>query len=97
MLHHEAGDTPKLKDLVYELKGVDFHALGVQLEVPGHALTDIDRNYHDVGRKLSEMLQYWLANDGCCSWKKIVRALERVGGHGKIIKTIKSEYLNEPG
>ena len=42
MLHHEAGDAPKLKDLVYELKGVDFHALGVQLEVPGHALTDID-------------------------------------------------------
>ena len=84
--------VPKIKDLVYELKGVDWHELGIQLEVPAHTLTKIGREHHTEARKLSEVLQYWL-NNGETSWNRIVEALKRIEGHGNIIKTIESEYI----
>ena len=54
-------DDPKLKDLVYELKEVDWKQLGIQLNVPRHILRNIDReNPGNESRKLSEVLQYWM-------------------------------------
>ena len=84
-------DVPKLKDLVYELKEVDWHDLGVQLEVPTHILRTIDRENPTEARKLSEVLQYWL-NNGDANWKEIIEALRRIDNHGNVIKTIESKY-----
>lgn len=84
--------VPKLKDLVYELKEVDWHELGIQLEVPIHTLKNIGKENPSEARRLSEVLQYWL-NNGEASWREIVKALKRIGNHANIIKTIESEYL----
>ena len=86
---------PKLKDLVYELKAVDWHDLGIQLDVPPHILKNIGKENPTEARKLSEVLQYWL-NNGEAHWKEIVKALKRIGNHGNIIRTIESEYLELP-
>ena len=63
-------DDPKLKDLVYELKEVDWKQLGIQLNVPRHILRNIDReNPGNESRKLSEVLQYWIDNaEPAASW-----------------------------
>ena len=86
---------PKLKDLVYELKEVDWNQLGIQLNVPRHILRNIDReNPGNESRKLSEVLQYWIDNaEPAASWEKIVEALRRIGGHKNIITTIQSKYI----
>ena len=44
--------VPKLKDLVYELRGVDWNELGIQLDVPAHTLNSISRDNPTVARKL---------------------------------------------
>ena len=85
------GSVPKLNDLVYELKGVDWNELGIQLGVPKHTLRNIDRDNPTEARKLSEVVQYWLSNSEP-SWEMIITALERIGGHGDIIKSINSNY-----
>ena len=75
-------DDPKLKDLVYELKEVDWNQLGIQLNIPRHILRNIDReNPDNESRKLSEVLQYWIDNEPVASWEKIIQALQRISGH----------------
>ena len=90
-------DDPKLKDLVYELKEVDWNQLGIQLNVPRHILRRIDQeNPGNESRKLSEVLQYWIDNEPAASWEKILEALQRIGGHKNIITTIQSKYTISP-
>ena len=88
-------DDPKLKDLVYELKEVDWKQLGIQLNVPRHILRNIDReNPGNESRKLSEVLQYWMDNaESATSWEMILVALQRIGGHKNIITSIRSKYM----
>ena len=82
---------------MYELKEVDWHQLGIQLEVPIHVLTEIDReNPGDERRKLTEVLDYWIKNaKPAASWEMIVKALQRITGHGNVIANIQS-YINSP-
>ena len=77
---------------MYELREVNWHELGDQLEVPNHILTNFDIENRTEDRKLSEVLNYWLRN-GDASWKVMVEALSRIGKHGIIITTIKSKYI----
>jgi hypothetical protein len=86
-------DDPKLKDLVYELKEVNWNQLGIQLNVPRHILRNIDQEYpSNESRKLSEVLQYWIDDEPAASWEKILQALQRIGGHKNIITSIQSKY-----
>ena len=85
-------DVPKLRDLVYELRGVDWNELGVQLDVPNYILRNIGIDNITEYRKLSEVLNYWLNNKDV-NWKVIVEALSRIGKHGLIITTIESKYI----
>ena len=89
------GGPPELRDLTFELKGVDWYELGVQLKVPTSDLKKIERQNPTEARRLTEVLQYWLDNE-TASWEMIVEALERIGGHGKIITTIRSKYMTTP-
>ena len=66
---------PELRDLVHELKGVNWHALGIKLDVPTHTLKSIEGDNPTQDRRLSEVLQYWILNDREASWAGIVRAL----------------------
>ena len=85
-------DVPKLSDLVYELKGVNWYELGVQLDVPEYILANIDEENRTEDRKLSKVLNYWL-NNRYANWKVMVEALSRIGKHGLIITTIQSKYI----
>ena len=73
---------------------MDWYQLGVQLNVPEHILTQIDlENPGNESRKLTKLLQYWKRNNEA-SWEKIVKALQRIGGHKNIIAEIKSKYMS---
>ena len=92
-------DDPKLKDLVCELKEVDWNQLGIQLNVPRHILRNIDReNPGNESRKLSEVLQYWIDNaeSGEALWETIIIALQKIGDHKHIITSIQSKYTINP-
>ena len=77
---------------MYELKEVDWHDLGIQLDVPAYTLRSIGRGNPTELSKLSDVLEYWLWK-GEPSWKEIVEALKRIGNHGNIIKIIELEYI----
>ena len=75
---------------------MDWKQLGIQLKVPTHILTNIDReNPGNESRKLSAVLQYWVDNE-TASWEKIVEALQRIGGHANIITSVQSKYIISP-
>ena len=85
----------KLRDLVVVLREVDWYQLGIQLEVPIHILRKIERQHpHDESRMLTEMLEYWKDDEEDSSWEKIVKALQRISGHRKIITEIRSKYMS---
>ena len=77
------------------LREVDWYQLGIQLEVPIHILKRIKRqNIRDELAMLTEMLEYWKDNKEDSSWEKIVKALQRIGGHRSIITKIRSKYMS---
>lgn len=78
--------------MVCELKEVDWKELGIQLNVPQHVLSDIDRDNHSEARKRSAVLQYWIDNEPAASWEKITKVLQRIGGHENIITNIRTNY-----
>ena len=85
---------PMMKDLVVELKPVNWHELGIQLEVPLDRLDKIDEDHQSSERKLSEVLRYWLLNDRSPSWDKICEALQRIGGFGRLVRELRMKYCS---
>ena len=85
---------PRLRDLVVELKSVDWHELGIQLGVPIDRLDKIDEDYKDCDRKLSEVLKYWLNNDINPSWNTICGALQKIGRFHRIVVGIRIKYCS---
>ena len=75
-----------------ELKTVEWYDLGIQLNVPVDQLRTIERENPTESRKMAIVLQYWLDNE-TASWEKVVNALERIGGHGNIVATLRSKYV----
>ena len=84
--------NPTQRDLVFALKGVDWHKLGTQLNVPQEELKRIDKECHEISRKLNEMLDYWKKNEEEPSWEKIIEALERIGCHTNLITELEYKY-----
>ena len=77
-----------LANLVFELKAVDWESLGIQLNIPYFVLKTIDKeNASSETRKLTAMLHHWLTNCAT-SWKRIIEALQRLGGHAKTTASI---------
>ena len=75
-----------------ELKTVDWYDLGIQLNVPADQLETIERENPTESRRMAKVLQYWLDNE-TASWEKVINALERIGGHGNIVATLRSNYI----
>lgn len=84
---------PELRDLVVALREVDWHQLGTQLDVPQEELHKIDKECHDISRKLSKTLHYWQKNEEP-PWEKIIKALKRIGCHGNLISELRSKYCS---
>ena len=87
----DVGHSPELRDLVVELKTVDWYELGIQLNVPADQLGNIDRENPTESRKMAKVQQYWLNNE-TASWEKVIIALERIGGYANIVATVRSKY-----
>ena len=87
---------PKLAELVLVLKAVDWHSLGIQLDIEKSKLDEIDDQFSlkQIDRKRADMFGYWLDNEEYPTWEMIVKALEKMGGCNRAIRTIRSEYLN---
>lgn len=87
---------PQISDLAAELRSIarEWHQLGIQLQVPCAKLDKIDEDYSTCDRKLTAVLQYWLDNDKDPSWDKILEALRRIGGFGRMLQTIKLKYCS---
>ena len=83
-----------ISDLVIELRAVNWHELGVQLQIPLYKLEKIDEDYRLSERKLSEVLGYWLRNDRSPSWDKICEALQRIGGFGRLVRELRMKYCS---
>lgn len=77
-----------------ELKVVNWHQLGLQLQVPLDKLDKMDEDYQSSERKLSEVLRYWLHNDLRPSWDKICEALQRIGGFGRLVRELRMKYCS---
>jgi hypothetical protein len=87
-------NRPRIEDLVVELKPVNWHELGIQLQVPRDKRDIIDEDYRSSERKLSEVLQYWLESDLEPSWERICEVLQRIGGFGRLIRELRMKYCS---
>ena len=86
--------TAFLKQCVKATKEVkNWYPLGVQLGIETCNLKEIERNHGgDVERCKIEAIDHWLHNDPEPTWNKFVQALEDVGGHAKIVQTMKANH-----
>ena len=85
---------PRLLDLTNELKMVNWHRLGTQLEVPPDRLDKIEEDHPTSERRLYEVLWYWLNDETDPSWDKICEALCRMGGFTRIVRELKVKYCS---
>jgi len=85
-----------LKNIDQTLTNVlDWHHLGVKLDLPVHSLKEIRVNYsaYGTGRQKQEMITKWLEYDTEASWNKLANALKEMGQHVAAIK-IWNTYVN---
>ena len=56
----------------------------------------IERDHHGIERRLTEVISHWQRNFGDCSWKALANAVEKMGGHANLVKTLRLK-AQEPG
>jgi hypothetical protein len=84
---------PELKELVIALRGVvEYHDLGLQLDLPESALKLIDK-HHDSKDHLRMMLSEWLQFDPKASWEKLAAALEKLGKNA-IAAEVRRQFMS---
>ena len=62
---------------------VDWHTLGMKLDLPDKTLKKIEIDYSASGtdRQRQEMISIWLKHDPEHSWSKLASALEETGNN----------------
>ena len=58
---------------------VDWYQLGLNLGLPKHELTKIERDYQGNDRRRLEMLDKWLRCTPNATWRDVASALEQMG------------------
>lgn len=85
--------TLNLKNFTNELQSVvDWHTLGVNLNLKSHKLSGIEEEYSKLTRRKSEMLSLWLQNTTNPSWEIIVQALHLMEAHS-VADRIQRKYI----
>ena len=86
---------PQLGEIISAIKEVtDPYILGVQLGIEPHELKKIEKNYpRDIDRQMAEVIEYWLHNNSDCSWGALASAVEKMGGHGNLVKKLRDKHL----
>ena len=71
----------------------EWYSLGIQLDISISYLDQIEKNYGgDTERCRIEVINFWLRNVQKFTWNKLARAVEGVGGHAKVVQTLKANH-----
>ena len=70
----------------------EWYNLGIHLDIKKEMLNNIEADYHGVQRCLSEVISFWQQNEDKPSWKKLADAVEKVGGHKNVVRSIRGHH-----
>ena len=92
MIIHLTG--PQLQDIILALEEVtEPYQLGIHLGIETHKLKMFEKNYpRDIERQKIEVIEYWLRNSAECSWDVLASAVEKIGGHGNLERTLRDKH-----
>ena len=84
-------DISDLADVLAALGDITKpYQLGIQLKLDLAELDTIEKNYpRDIDRQKTEVIKYWLRNSPDVSWATLANALQRLGGHARLIRTLR--------
>ena len=72
------------------------YQLGIQLRIDLAELDTIEKNHPgDIDRQKTEVIKYWLRNSPDASWTTLANAVERVGGHARLVERLREEQSSE--
>ena len=93
-IHYLVG--PPLGDIISSLEEITKpHKLGIHLGIKTHKLEKIEENHpQDVDRQMTEVIKHWQRNNTDCSWEALASAVEKMGGHGNLVKRLRDRHLD---
>jgi hypothetical protein len=82
-----------LAEVLAALKeGIKPYKLGIQLKIDSSELDEIERNHpKDIDRQKTEVVKCWLRNSSDASWTTLANAVERMGGHARLVKSLREK------
>ena len=88
-----------LANVLAELNEVSKpYQLGIQLNIDTATLKAIEKDYQgDSDRQKTEVIEHWLRNSPDPSWPTLAKAVERMGGHAKLVKVLRVKELGREG
>lgn len=84
-----------LNELSSLLHGVDWHKLGVCLNVPPGTLSTIEEDYPRADRRIAEVVKYVLFNDPSPNWEVFADAVEKME-HSELARSIRRLSTDQP-
>ena len=89
-----SSDAATLKQILRATKEVTgWYSLGIHLQIAASYLNQIEKNYgSDAERCKIEVIKFLLCNDQNFTWSKLARAVEDMGGHAKVVQTLRARY-----
>ena len=92
-----ASSNLTLKQVENELKEVtDWFSLGLQLEITIAKLDLIEKKHpKEPERCKLDVLDFWFANAQDRSWQALLKALEAMEKHGRLVRRLNSEYCTD--
>jgi len=92
-----AVSAPTLKGAIDELHSASpnwFH-IGLQLDVPPHVLENIDHDYPNQMKRLTQLLIFWM-NNATPSWKALIKALKADSvGQKRLAEELEKKYCKQ--
>lgn len=91
-----AGNGLNVGNLSNELIDVtaEWYQLGIKLGIQHHELKNIEKQYQDVYRQLTETLVLWLQQTPNASWGNVVKALQDMRKN-TLAERIRNTYIRE--
>ena len=72
------------------------YLLEIQLKIDSSELKAIEKDHpKDINRQKAEVIEYWLRNSPDASWTTLANAVERMGGHARLVETLREERCRE--
>ena len=94
-----SGENPaipiSLKQILKDTKEVtNWYSLGIHLDITTSVLKRIEKDimYVDPERCKIEVIEFWLNHDPEPTWNKLAQAVEDMGGHPKVVETLRANH-----